>query len=368
MKVLTITTSYANNYGALLQCYALSHYLNQQQGIECEVIQYYRPNANNSWEIVRTPQCMRDVLRNLYVLAHFKMVYAIKRKNEKMRQFINNFIPLTKESWHTPEEIRHNPPQADAYICGSDQIWNMKYLFKGKTVYFLDFVREGKRIAYAPSIADPWQEEHIRMLSPHLSKFDAISIREKGNLGQVQQIFPEATVTIDPVFLLSRENWTSFANTSLCPKEPYILCYFLSVTDFAVKAVKKIRELTGLKVVHLNLNALDKFNSDYNIKVADPRDFVGLIANATYLCTNSFHCSAFSVIFRKNFVFIPKNMANERVINLQNLFKLGDICLNENKLATLTKEKLAIDYTNGTASSEAFIRYSKEFLNKALYE
>lgn len=361
-KVLTLTTSYANNYGALIQCYALSRFVSLQPNTICHVIQYNRPNAARSWTLLKKPHTLRDFLKIIYTLFNISYVISFYKKRKLMREFIRHYIPFTIDCWNSPEEIRENPPEADVYICGSDQIWNMKYMFHGKTIYFLDFVKKGKKISYAASIADPWTEEQVNTLTPLIKSFDAVSIREYGNLAQVKRIFPKATVVIDPVFLLDQTEWSLFAKTSLCPKEPYILCYFLSVSPLAVSTVKRVRELTGYKVVHLNLNALDKFHSDYNIRVADPRDFVGLISNATVICTNSFHCSAFSVIFEKNFVFVPKNMANERVVNLQDKFKLGNICISGETLSKLEKKDLMIDYSQGRQQGQDFINCSKQFL------
>lgn len=368
MKVLTITTSYANNYGALLQCYALSYYLNTQEGIECEVIQYYRPNYKRSWTVFRQARNFKEFIKLSYMMLNIPMCIRRIKKNKLMRQFQRDYIPFTQQAYYTVNSIYEKPPQADVYICGSDQIWNMKYVFEGKGIYFLDFVPDGKRrVAYAPSIADSWKEEHIERLTPLLSKFDAISIREKGNLVQLQNIYPNATVTIDPVFLLGKEYWKKIARTLLCPKEPYIFCYFLSVSELGVKTVKKLHQLTGYKVVHLNLNALDKFQSDYHIRVASPLDFVGLISKASLVCTNSFHCSAFSIIYHKNFCFIPKGMANERVVNLQDTFKLGNVFMSEERLVILKKEDIVIDYSVGEQSGKDFISYSKDFLMKAIY-
>lgn len=368
MKVLTITTQYANNYGALLQCYALSRFLNNLPNVDCQVIQYFHPRAGISWTIFRKPETVRDFIKLVYTFFNIKLVSSRFKKNRVMRSFIKEYIPLTDEEYRTPDSIRNNPPKGDVYICGSDQIWNMKYLFDGKTVYFLDFVPEGKiRVAYAASIADPWKEEHVKMLTPHLKKFDAISIREHGNLAQLQSIYPKATVVLDPVFLLSKADWDNLKNTSKCPQEPYLLCYFLSVDEKMVKIVKRVRELTGLKIVHLNLNALDKFNSDVNIRVADPRDFIGLISQASMICTNSFHCSAFSVIYKRNFVFCPKSMANERVANLQEVFGLGDVMMTESRLQTLTEEDLHIDYSKADELGKAFLEYSVSFLKHAIY-
>lgn len=150
------------------------------------------------------------------------------------------------------------------------------------------------------------------------------------------------------------------------PNEPYIFCYFLSVTSLAIETVKKVRELTGLKVVHFNLNALDKFDSEYNIRIAGPSDFIGLISRATYICTNSFHCSAFSIIYRKNFMFVPKNMANERITSLMDKFSLSDVFISVDRLKTMNIEDLKVDYSKTEDCIEGFIAHSRRYLHNAL--
>ena len=111
---------------------------------------------------------------------------------------------------------------------------------------------------------------------------------------------------------------------------------------------------------------LDKFKSEYNIRIASPTDFVGLIKNATYVCTNSFHCSAFSIIYRKNFMFVPKNMANERITSLIDKFHLSDVFVSKDKIQTMTIEDLKVDYSRTEGCIEGFIAQSKEYLHNAL--
>ena len=368
MKILTLTTQYVNNYGALLQCYALCKYLNNQKDTECKVIQYFHEHSGDSWKIIKKPNGFRDVLKMIYTLLNLRLTYDLLSKQRKMRRFLSEYIPLTETKYYSIESIKANPPEAEAYICGSDQIWNMIRPIRGRLTYFLDFVPEGKkRISYAASIADPWTEDNIKQIAPSLAKFNAVSIREKGNLKQVQSIYPNATVVIDPVFLLDRSEWDKIRSTERCINEPYILCYFLSVTDQMVKTVEKVRQLTGFKLVHLNINALDKFNSDVNIRAAGPRDFVGLISNASFVITNSFHCSAFSVIYRKDFIFCPKGNANERIVNLQEVFGLGNVMMSKEKLESLSKEDLSVDYSNCDKLGGEFLEYSKKFLLDNIY-
>lgn len=363
MKIYTLTTQYANNMGALLQCYALSKYLNSQENIECEVLQYLPEGYNRSWTSFHKPRTIRDVAKMIYELIRFDIQIARKRKQAKMKKFIAEFLPLS-QSKYKRTDILKSSPRADAFIVGSDQIWNFK--LRKDLTYFLDFVNDdAKKISYAASVADDWSENDIKMIRPTLSRFDSVSIRESGNLPCVKAALEnkEATVVCDPVFLLTRKQWDEIKVTPQIEK-PYIFCYFLSVTPFAVEVVDKIRKLTGYKVVHLNLNALDKFHSDVVIKDADPRDFVGLIANAGYVCTNSFHCSAFSIIYNRNLKFIPKHMANERVVQLEKIFGI-DVIMNPNKLKTLSLSNLNTDYSN-TGNGDEFIEYSKEFLSNAI--
>lgn len=364
MKVYTLTTQYANNMGALLQCYALSTYLNSLPGIECRVLQYLPRGYNRSWTIYHRPRTLRDFIKLIYESIRVDNQLVLYRKRKKMRKFISDFLPLS-ENQYKREDIVKEYPKADAFIVGSDQIWNFK--LRKDLTYFLDFVKDDscKKISYAASIADNWSQEDIHTIKPVLTEFDNISIRERGNLECVNSAIDcnEASVVCDPVFLLKKSQWDKVRRDSPIDG-PYILCYFLSVTPFAVETVNKIRTLTGYKVVHLNLNTLDKFNSDIVIREADPRDFIGLIANAAFVCTNSFHCSAFSIIYRKDFKFIPKHMANERVVQLESTFGINVIMTPE-KLLQLKDSDLSTDYSNAKYGDK-FIEFSKDFLKRAL--
>jgi len=364
MKVLTLTTQYANNYGALLQCYALSRYLNNIDGIECKVIDYHPIGWERSWKVVRKPRNIKEFAKTVYSMTKIGFVKDKHAKNKLMKGFIKDYIPLT-DSTYNREDIKEDPPEADIYICGSDQIWNQT-IFKDLT-YYLDFVKNGKRVSYAASIADPWKDDFERLIRPELNKFDALSVREKGNIPQAQKLVNGKKIewVIDPVFLLGKQGWDKIVKDPQI-KEPYIFCYFLNVDPFAVDVVNKLRTLNGCKVVNLAVDSLDKFHSDILIRRADPCTFIGLIKNASYICTNSFHCSAFSTIYEKRFSFIPKTWANERIVSLQEIFEI-DVIMTKEKAANLTTQIWDIDYSKGADRSNALIDFSKKFLNNAIY-
>ena len=367
MKVITLTTQYANNMGAQLQCYALSRYLIEEEHVDCEVLDYYPDGASRSWSYFPTPRSFRDFLKNIYCLVNFKLLFFKMKKKRLMKKFIIKNVPLTHKRYHRID-LRKNPPLADAFIVGSDQVWN--FIYRCDETYFFDFVDKSKSriIAYAPSIADPWNDEQAKHIQPYLERFNSLSVREEGNLEQVKSLSPQnnPVVVADPVFLLKKDQWDTMANHQFCIDEPYILCYFLSVTSLAIETVAKIRELTGLKVIHYNLCALDKFNSERDIHYGDPADFVGLISRASYVCTNSFHCSAFSIIYKRDFMFVPKHMANERVSNLVENFGLSDVFSTSDKLKTLKKEDLKVDYSHVDEKGKAYIDFSRNYLHNSL--
>lgn len=366
MKVYTLTTQFAINYGALLQCYALAKYLNDKDDIECKVLQYLPDGYQRSRRPLAMPHSFRDFVAEAYMIIRPDLLVKKWMKIRKMIKFANDNIPLS-DCTYSPEQIRDNPPDADAFICGSDQIWNFK-IFNNDYTYYLDFVKTGKRIAYAPSIADSWSEIQCEKVKPLLEQFDSISVREVGNVGQVQALVTSKIVksVADPVFLLDRNTWSELA-TNPHIEEPYILCYFLGVSADTVEVVNKIRLMLGYKLVHLQLNRIDKFKSDRVIQVADSADFVGLIKNAAFICTNSFHCSAFSIIFEKNFCFIPKSYANERAYSLQRDFHIGNVIITKNDLDTVSMETLKVDYEIGRVQRNCYISESKSYLDSALY-
>lgn len=360
MKVLTLTTQFANNYGALLQCYALCQFLREQKNVDCEVINYLPIIHSDSWGVIRRPSTLKDLAKIVYSLLNVKFVLDKHAKDRLVRKFIEDHIPLTSSSYDR-EAILANPPEADMYICGSDQIWNHK-IFKDDLTYYFDFVKNGKRVAYAASIADPWPSDFENTIRPFLNQFEAISLRENGNVVQAQSLVEDIKVhwVSDPVFLLSKEHWESVASKPSI-SEPYIFCYFLNVDPFAVDVVNKLRNITGYKVINLALDALDKFHSDMVFRRANPFDFIGYIKNAAYICTNSFHCSAFSTIFEKNFAFIPKSWANERILSLQEIFKI-DLIMTKDKYENLSVSMLEHDYSKGYSNGQEFIQESRDFI------
>jgi len=368
MRVLILTFQFAKNYGAILQAHALSSYIKENLKEECEIIQYWPEKSDASWRLYLRGWHPKVILRNLYVFFNRSFIKEYKKKNAIMAKAINELLPLTEKKYDY-SGIHTNPPLADAYICGSDQVWNFVKCFDDPT-YFFDFTKgmtNVRRIGYAPSIADPWPESRWDEFRGYLSNMDYISVREKSDVEVVEKLSGKhVTHVIDPVFLKSRDYWEKLAIEPDI-REPYIFCYFLGTNDLAVNLVKKVHTVSGCKIVHLNLNARDRFNSDYDLRAVSPQQFLGFIKNASYVCTNSFHCSAFSIIFRRNYCVAPKSFANARMESLQEMFGLGQRLFRQEIVDSLNKNSLVVDYSKADELFAPFEKTSKEYLKNALY-
>ena len=373
MKIAVITTSYANNYGALLQTYALQRFLNENMHQDTLALDYVPPWNKRHKKILSNPKTFKDFLANIYLLLHFKNYYLTKKRESANRKFRDKYIKTSTQTFWSAEELQSYKEQCDCLICGSDQIWNidMREDKMPHPVFFLQFARNWenvRKIAYAPSVADPIPESSKETLKEYLEIFDALSVREINDVQPIQSLTDKKVHhVLDPVFLISPEQWSNIATPSPI-KEKYILCYFLSYGSFSHKVVKKIREMTGYKVVNLNINNYDKFDSDEVIWDAGAADFVGLIKNAEFVCTNSFHCTAFSIIFRKDFVVINKGWASSRMQSLQTTFDINDRFVSEKWVEFATPEMLKVNYSSIEQKIQNKIDESITYLKEALDE
>lgn len=366
-KIYTVTTQFANNQGALLQCFALQKFLDNLEDVECRVIDYKPDGYERSWIVLPKQDTFRGIIKNLYTMMNFRWILGKREKCRVMKEFMQRYIETTPMSY-TREQVMVAPPVGNYYVCGSDQIWNFT-IFDDMT-YYLDFVNkvpDAKRIAYAASLSDAWTDEQGQKVSPLLEKFSHIAIREKGNIEQVQQYAPSKKVkwVCDPVFLLSTEEWDKIARIP-DEKEPYILCYFLNIEPNAVQFVKKMRKQTGYKVINLILSSREKFKSDKLVYAYTPQDFIGYIKNAAFIITNSFHCSAFSSMYRKNFRFMPKHWANERLVSLEELFGYK-VIMTQEMIDNFQVEDIPLDYSKADKMKE-FVEQSKKYLLDAINE
>ena len=339
MIIKTITCHDVYNLGASLQAYALQKYL-QSEGHDVEIIDYkpdYLSGHFNLWG-VGNPIYNKPIIKQLYLAAKLPgRLKALKRK-KVFDQFTHQYLRLTKR-YHSNEELKADPPVADLYIAGSDQIWNTLFPNGKDPAFYLNFVPQGKKkISYAASfatkeIADGWTPFVKKMLA----NLDAVSVREKSSLPLLSSLGrPDGVAVCDPVFLLDRNEWEKIMNKTVSLDEDYILTYDFENNPTIKEITQNIKKEKGYKIY--NVGPFKMNYADKNFVNAGPLEFLSLVKHSSFVISNSFHATAFSLIFQKNFCVVNrKEGINERMASLLVDFHLKD------KLADSYNNNLIID-------------------------
>lgn len=300
MKICTITCQNADNHGARLQCYALVKHL-QKLGHTVEVIDY-RPYY------MRGPKLWYWPGFSLKQWAKFFLQVSERRRNvlrhQSFDEFSKKLIPLTR-IYHSIEDLREDPPQADMYIAGSDQIWNTTFPNGTDPGYYLDFgPEEVRRESFAASFATteivPSAREFVKA---NLKRFDKITVREQSALKILEDLGYKGTLQDDPVFLLSADEWNEIADGT-GEGEMYVLVYDFYVDENIKKEALLIAAEKKCKVYAISPMKLPY--ADKNYVYDGPETFVSLIKNAIYVVSNSFHGTVFAMIYHVPFKVIDR--------------------------------------------------------------
>ena len=323
MKIGIITFHNAINYGAILQCYALQSFIEQECKKNVEIINYtpnyfkqvfYNPGKPLS--ALGYKQKIKALIK--YFIKHEEIIRQ-SRKNYELNRFIHNKLHLTKEM------IKPTEDDFDVIIAGSDQIWNLE-LLNNDTTYLLDFVHSKKRVSYAASfkISDI-DKFGVEAYKKYLSQFENISVRESNLQDYLKKEYGISSKNVlDPTLLVSKDLWIELIDNSRLIKEDYILIYYVNkpvkLLDKAIEYAKN----NSLKVV--SLNSIKITNNYINYSNASVEEFLNLIKNAKQVFTTSFHGMAFSIIFHKDFYFeVPRNSYNnnDRLLDLSDKLNLS---------------------------------------------
>lgn len=290
IKKIGIVTNYANiNYGSALQSYALQRKL-LSLGVYCENIKYKYGREES--RLARIKNSVGDLKRWLLTIVR-------KNRRDRFLAFRLNYLRESKREYATLDDLNRTNQVYDAFICGSDQIWAPNQFNEW---YYLSFVKDLKvKIAYAPSIGLPIIPDHLKKLMGDLiSRIDYISIREAQGAAIVKELTgTEPPVVLDPTLLINKDEWK---NISAKPKikGEYAFCYFLGENPEHIRTARKYCNENGLKLV-VPYEKGDISTCDMVLKGVGPREFLTLISEATLVFTDSFHGTAFSVNFGKDF-------------------------------------------------------------------
>jgi hypothetical protein len=321
MKVSIITMTCTYNYGATLQAYALQQYI-EKLGHNCNVIDHMGWNGHRK---VLSNGITKDTLLKIPYIKLLEDGYL------HFENFYKNKMHMTKR-YKSIEELHISPPDSDAFVTGSDQVWNPRDFRKE---FYLDFVNEQKiKISYAASIGINSIPENIRInIQELLKSFKAISVREVSAFESIQKLTKiQVNKNCDPVFLISKDEWRTISKPLNNIPEDYILCYMIYKPNWINSWLMKIKKKTGKKIVVVGLNGFRPIVCDKYIRNAGPEEFIWLFDNSSGIISSSFHGIAFSILFNKPFIALPDPPRPDRICNLVNMFNLNDRILFNDKI------------------------------------
>ncbi len=306
-KIGIITFHASHNCGSFMQSYALQNFL-LKHGYQNEIIDFSTPGQQEFYQTSFKNNSIKNLIKNLVLLPHQKI---LKDTYQNYQDFIEKNLKLSARRFSTSSELKACSFPYDTYISGSDQIWNIT-IDDSDDAYFLNFVKYGKKIAYAPSFGSKniikyTERNEYQKYQHYLNAYNTISIREKnGQKWLKEMIDKDVPAVLDPTLLLSQNDYESIRESyDQEITKPYIYYYSPSYNPKINQLVKQIAQKYRLQVIawsprsyylkHMNLSSF------YLPKKQNPGVYLSLIKNAELVITTSFHGTIFSTIFRKKF-------------------------------------------------------------------
>ena len=383
-KVGIVSCYFKNNYGSMLQAYATQKVIDNL-GLENET---FNIKDNVDFSKGKKKYYKSQIFNYTFIKSKLGMawlkVYKKINKNlgkniairDRMYEEFRKEFNLTKP-YHTYKELTEATKKYSTILIGSDQLWLPVNVVAD--YYTLNWVPEDKnKVSYSTSfgvsqIPDKYKKNYKKFLN----RINYISVREDSGCKIVKELTDkEATLVCDPTMLLTKEEWDELQNKEPIIKEKYILCYYLGKNIEHRKFAERLREKTGYKIV--SLNHADEYVK-YSDKFADiipydigPKEFINLIKNAEYVCTDSFHGTVFSLIYNtKFFTFERYRNKNSKVSTNSRIYSLLGIMNLQNRILSGTENidgvsERSIDFDIVNKKLSEFRKNSKKFLIESL--
>jgi len=388
MKIGIITFHFPYNCGAVLQCVALQNKL-QSMGHEVVVINYKPWYHQNRYIPKKNPMqyakaCFRKRKGNvvlklasaskgyLKVVKSWKNAYLKEEQDRKFQDFINRNLNVTKV-YRTLKALQKNAPKCDLYISGSDQLWNT-HITDGRfdEAYFMNFGdKSTKRVTYSVGADFSECKDVEEILTKLLQPVDKIALRERKCYDIVKKCAPdkEVFITIDPTFLLAKEEYEPIIEKTALEKEPFIFTYTMP-NDTQMKvyaAAEMLSKQLGIKVIDASGQPMMANKKIKDNRLCGPDEFLWYMKNADYVLTNSFHGTAFSIIMEKKFFVIPHSKTGNRAVELLEKMGLQDRYTNDGEKA-VEGIKEAVDFVHTRTLKDQLVNYSVEYLKSCINE
>lgn len=316
-RKICIYTFLWTSYGAALQAYSLQRVIKEIcPDDDVRNVRFQTADVESKMRIFRSRSSNRllNVVRNAQALLYYRQ---LKHKRDSFNRFHKNFFSFTPR-YSTVADLLANPPQADIHLSGSDQVFLPTR--KERDVHYLNFPKgNARKVAYAPSFGrTEFTEEERQYILNCLGDFDTLSCREQQGAAFMSQLLQRDVPTvIDPVFLTPRQHWHDLA---VPPKtgKPYVLVFSLKKSKRMISDARRMaKHYANCQVVVLSPTDFNLIKGCRCVFSAGPQEFLGWIEHAQYIITDSFHCTAFSLIFHRPFsVYITRPKVSSRIESL----------------------------------------------------
>ncbi len=362
MKIGILTFPNSVSYGACLQMVALQNTV-RRMGHEVEIINYHNPymKAEKHTEKGRNP-LKRALQRQVRLLLHRRLYTRFHRFEQQ------HVVRYPSRPFTDKQKLVKLGQRYDAVICGSDQVWS-PYITNTDISYFLDFCDDTtKRVAYAPSFGVvQFPEGFEERIAPELQKFHALSARELPGKELVERLTGrETTIVADPTWLVDAADWAAMEQPHPAATGDYVLYFVVNQSQELLQRCKAFAKRHGLKVVVVGGNPISAArNKDPMLSYAvdvGPEQWLYLVHHAQYVFTNSFHGTAFSVLFERDlYVQIPAHNGS-RLRQVLASFGMEDREVREGEELTETD----VDYERARSVFARLKEQSLTYLKDAL--
>ncbi len=380
-----ISTVYTGlNYGSSLQAYASKVYL-EHKGYEAEVLSHKEGIVKG--RDIRIRKVAKMFLRTFWRPRLFKQTFLTYKRSlnkeidrETKEAFLKFYEHKLKPSNYSWKELKQYAAQEQtlACICGSDQIWNATNIYIDP-IFYLRFAPQHKRVAYAPSFGKSSVPDYNQqIIRKYIKDIPYISVREEQGTEIVKALIDREVVSVvDPTLLLTGEEWLSQIDDTITKPEQYILLYFLdNPSECALAYIKILQEQSQLPLVVIpyQYQAFDTFKG-ITYKKAGPEQFLDLVHNATFICTDSFHGTIFAVNFNRPFYSFQRDYGtatdqSSRIVSILDKLALQDRFItqtNKPEQSALAHVNLTMDFVKANALLEVERSNSKAYLDQALW-
>ena len=362
MKVEIITLHAINNYGSAFQALATEQCF-ISLGCEVETIDYIRANARSG--------SLLDIFKTKgtdFTTKMKRLFLRILRPNQRtlvLAEFRKRCLHLTPLTYYTDGALYRDVPVADIYCTGSDQTWNIECQGEVPLPFFLDFAPKGKkRISFSASFGiDDIMEKYKVQVSDLLSKYDSISVREKSGVDIIKGLGLKSTQTLDPTLAIGFDFWNSLASGRLYDGD-YVLVYQLNSNRKLTEYVREYARRNNLFIVYIRSRKDTIWGNGVTLTEPRPEDLLSLFKYAKCVITDSFHATAFSILFHRNFICVYPDKYSSRIESILNLTGLQRCQLKDFGTFPSIEEKINYEEVDSILARERKVTF--DFLTKAI--